>query len=127
MALASSFTIGAGSLALQGKSVKETAKTLLNALQAAGAEAVDYMPAQLIDLPMHLQDCAFRVLLHRPWYEKDRPFEVTEDDLDDYSLSMSREDQFLEGRRQLKNTAEYIAEARELAERLGLHFKGITP
>jgi hypothetical protein len=82
------------------------------------------MPAQLIDLPMHLQNCAFRVLLHRPWFEKDRPFEVTEEDLDYYSLSMSGEDQFLAGRRKPgKMATEYIAEARELAKWLGLHFK----
>jgi hypothetical protein len=115
-------------LELQGKSVGQTAKALLDALQGIEAEAVDYMPAQLIDLPMHLQDCAFRVLLRRPGYIGDHPFEVTQQDLDFYKAMISSDSAMINKstgrieRRKLDDAAEYIAEARELAERLGLHF-----
>jgi len=89
-------------------------QTVLAKLDAVGAEAVDYTPTQLRDLPKHLLDLAFRILLlfRRPR----EPLEVTQDDLD-WFMSLPT---------QLSDTAA-VQKVRELAQHVGLKFKVREP
>jgi TIR domain len=61
----------------------EFARNVLEVMDSEGAEAIDYMPAQLKDLPAHLRKRAIEILLDNPLVES---FIITTDKLITYRL-----------------------------------------
>jgi hypothetical protein len=66
------------------------ARRLLEQMEAAGVDAVDYMPAQLRGLPRHLVERAIDILLSKAryrnmdTYSEKEPFEITQGMLNRY-------------------------------------------
>jgi hypothetical protein len=108
------------------------ARAVLAKLDATGAEAVDYVPAQLNDLPKRLQQRAFEdILLNQIRPEKMR-YEVTQVDFD---FLMGDSSAYFGLNLNIKPTAfqagsifeqyerQRLEELRELAQSLGLRFE----
>jgi hypothetical protein len=82
---------------------------VLEKMNSKGAEAVDYMPAWLKDLPGHLKKRAMEILLEDPFAgfsgSSGRPFEITPETLGKYRL--------------LHKSPEVVHEVEQIADFLG--------
>lgn len=87
----------------------EFARMVLKAMESKGVEAVDYMPAQLKNLPAHLKKRAVEILLHDPLAGASvgigHPFEITPKNLGTYRL--------------LNSSPEVVHDIEQIADYLG--------